>query len=156
MLSHSQNLLPFTQYDFETEQRDVLNHGDEGAIARFHGTSPTLHSQQLNPHDERKSNLWRGLLDLAGLAAESPARAEQLRDLFNQFTDRAIAAAQGNPERRSLDHHAGEVAREFGEFVAARFGGHDLSVQLRELDDVIREATAFREGIIEQINGGGK
>jgi hypothetical protein len=156
VLNALQNL-PFSQYDFETEQRDVLNHGDVDSIARFHGTSPTLHSQQLNPHDERKSNLWRGLLDLAGLAAENPARAEQLRDLFNQFADRAIAAARPvEPNRNTLDHHAGEVAREFGEFVAARFGGHDLSVQLSELDDVIREAEAFREGIIQQINGGGK
>jgi hypothetical protein len=80
-----------------------------------------------------------------------------LLETFNQFADRAIAAAQPvESQRNTLDHHAGEVAREFGEFVAARFGGHELSVQLNELDDVIREATAFREGIIQQINGGGK
>lgn len=145
------NKLPYTQYDFELAQADVLIYGDHKTIAEFHGTSPGLHDQQLSPNDERKSNLWRAICDIVGVATKSPERANKLLALFNLYVDRGMVAVDPNPKSFNLEEQAGCVASEFGEFVAARFSGKPIPVQISELDDVIREANKLRDGLVEKI-----
>jgi hypothetical protein len=144
--------LPFNQFDFESDQADVLKHGDHVTIAKFHGTSPTLHDQQLNKTDERKSNCWRAIVDIVGLSTEAPDRAEKLLSLFNSYVMRGIWALHPELQNICLETQAGSVATEFSEFAVALFTGKPLSVQLTEIEDVIREAEKFKKGLLEEIN----
>lgn len=95
----STNFHDMTQFEFEAAIYDAIRFGDISRLAERRGKSVSLYSSQLNPHDERESNLYKAALDIIALIDINPDRGAEVWRLFNDFIS---DASEGEADRAEL------------------------------------------------------
>ena len=142
-------LLPFSQYEFENRQRDVLKHGDEEKLAELIGKYPTYISSMCNPNDERVSWTYHALQFLSALHQISPSREDELwrmictsRTLFKQEIGNTL----------SVDVEMEKTSKEFFELLQAKLSNQPYQAQLKELVDFEEQIKSHKKALMEKVN----
>lgn len=139
--------LKFSQYEFERAVHAELAFGDETLIAEKLGRSVTLVSQMCNPHDERESDLFKAAKFICAELAVNQCRGVELLQIFNLMCERHVTIEAQNCPNAA----ASSFMHEFSEAMQARLTDKPAHEQLKEIDDVIRQAKVFKDAILTDM-----
>lgn len=138
-----------SQYEFEREIHNHLDFGDETAIAANLGRSVTLISQQLNPHDERESDLFKAYKLISAQLENNQCRGLEMLQTFCLHVERHV---DRETEKKCPAKVASSVMTEFAEMMSARLESKPLNEQLREIDDAIRAAKLLKDAVLDEMS----
>jgi hypothetical protein len=141
-------MLEFTQNEVEKDLSDYYRHSDRREISKITGIYESVVKGMINPDGERKSAAFTFLQMQCALDEIDSERGDQHLQKVLQFRE---LSKKRKPGALCLETQAGNVATEFAQFTVAVFADKPLETQLSEIDDVIREAERFKQGLIDRL-----
>ena len=134
---------------FETERllSEALSYGDKTKIANGLGVSLSEVSQQCNPNEPRKSDVYKFLRFLWITSGVNSEAADRIFTLIQSSFE-----SWKEPERIHVDlsRLTGTVAQEVTELVVARLEGKPIHVQRKEALDVMLALKHFLCGLEQE------
>jgi len=119
-------------------------------MANILGVNPADISHRLDPNSERKLNLAEGLREAWALCGANADAGRRLQAYLNSM----FVGWLGEPSLsgRKLCAVAGDVAREFGEFMDARLRDLPAAQQMKEAVEARETLDRFIHGLQSQQN----
>ncbi len=133
------------QYEFESFLAELFTYGDKKELAAILDVSPSLVSQELNPHEsEKKAKLFQGLRFLWAIYCLDEIKGEQVLARINMEAARwKRPSVTPAPSMAAL---TGNMTKEFSELVIALLQSHPKQKQLCE-------AVELKAALESVING---
>lgn len=141
--------LQFTQFEIESELKDVLKFGDVREISLISGIGESYLKSQFNPDDERKSAAYCFLQIQCALDEINPERGEELFQKivnFRELSKKRIVIL------KCLNAETGKLNKEVAEFVGAKLEGKPYQIQFKELLDIEKQIFEVKEALINEYN----
>jgi len=134
----------FTKVEVESKMNDCLKYGDETKIAERLDKSPGFISQMLNVNDERESDFYKAIKFVCAQIDNNECRGLELLQLFNLMCERHLTQkAFDCPTRATSD-----FMQQFTEAMQARIEGKPKAIQIKEIDDCIRQGNTLKDAIL--------
>lgn len=139
----------FTQFEIEAGINDILVNGDRKDIADRMGRSESIISQMCNPDDDRESDFSKAAKFIAAAIGTDQERGRALLQLLNLMCERHVDFEAVCPVTETTKFN-----KELNELLDAVMTAKPLPDQIKELDDVINQATALKRAKLKELNGG--
>ncbi len=131
----------FTQHETESRLNKCLDYGDETEIAKRIGKGSSLVSQMFNPDDERESNFYKALKEIAAEIDFNPDNGCKMLRLFNELASRHLP----DDKKRCPKAATSKLLGEWTQFIDAAINDKPVETQIDELSDVIAQAVELRK-----------
>lgn len=139
----------FTQYEIESKASDCLQFGDVEGIAELVGVSPSLISQMFNPHDERKSNLYKAIKEICAELKISQERGKALYCVFRSAVELHIKS----DKKLCINTELEKADKEFGDIWKSRLKGKTPGEQITEIEQAEAQLKTLKRAVAQELQG---